>query len=72
LATDKDYRKQGHGSKIVEWGCAEADKEGLELYLDASKAGQPLYEKFGFVAHGDVKDPKAPSMPMLRPAKKAE
>jgi predicted GNAT family N-acyltransferase len=72
LATDKEYRKQGHGSKILEWGSAEADSEGLELYLDAGKLAQPLYEKFGFVAQVDVKDPKAVSMPMLRAAKRED
>lgn len=36
---------------LVQWGCDLADREGAAAYLDASKAGAPLYEKFGFVDH---------------------
>lgn len=34
---------------LVQWGCDLADRDGVGAYVDASKAGAPLYEKFGFV-----------------------
>jgi len=72
LATHSDYRKRGLASKLLEWGCAAADGEELESYLDASKFGKPLYEKFGYVHQPEKKDSVAPPEPMLRPPKKME
>jgi GNAT superfamily N-acetyltransferase len=72
LATDKEYQKKGLGSRLLDWGCEKADSEGLEMYLDAGKSAQPLYEKFEYVEQTSAKDPKAGSAPMLRPAKKEE
>lgn len=69
LATVTEYQKKGLGSRLLEEVCAKADKEGLELYLDAGKAAMPLYEKFGFVEQVEKQDPKA-SVPMLRGARK--
>ncbi|KAH8789803.1 acyl-CoA N-acyltransferase [Hyaloscypha finlandica] len=71
LATDTEYQKKGLGSRLLAWICEKADSEGLELYLDAGKDAQDLYEKFGFVEQADKKDPKAVA-PMLRLAKKKE
>ena len=34
---------------LVKWGCDLADQNGVVAYVDASKDGAPLYEKFGFV-----------------------
>lgn len=34
---------------LVKWGCDLADKDGVSAYVDASKSGAPLYERFGFV-----------------------
>jgi hypothetical protein len=34
---------------LIEVGLAEADKAGLDAYLDATKTGKPLYERMGFV-----------------------
>lgn len=61
----------GLGSKLLQRGAEIADEAGLETYLDASKMGQSLYEKFGFVAQKQ-KDEKAVSTPMVRPAKEKE
>jgi len=33
---------------LMAWGTAEMDRLGLFGYLEASAAGKPLYEKFGF------------------------
>jgi len=41
---------------LVKWGCDLADENGVGAYVDASKAGAPLYEKFGFV---DESEPNA-------------
>ncbi|GKZ81267.1 hypothetical protein AnigIFM56816_005780 [Aspergillus niger] len=43
-----DYQRQGFGSKWREWGLGEADRLGLEIKLDATDLGVPLYEKYNF------------------------
>jgi GNAT superfamily N-acetyltransferase len=48
LVTHEDYRGLGLGSRLVKWGTEQADKEGVECYLDGGAKAQPLYEKFGF------------------------
>lgn len=49
LATHPDYQRRGAGSMLVGWGCELADKHGVAAYVDASRAGAPLYQRFGFV-----------------------
>ncbi|CAI7678967.1 unnamed protein product [Penicillium pancosmium] len=49
LCTHPDFQKRGAGSMLVKWGCDLADKDGVSAYVDASKTGAPLYERFGFV-----------------------
>ena len=49
LGTHPDYRGRGAGSVLIKYGCDLADKNGVGAYVDASKAGAPLYAKFGFV-----------------------
>lgn len=41
---------------LMKWGCDLADKNRVGAYVDASKAGAPLYERFGFV---DESEPDA-------------
>jgi GNAT superfamily N-acetyltransferase len=48
LVTHPDHHRRGAGGMLVEWGCREADKRGVEAYLEASVMGAPLYERFGF------------------------
>jgi GNAT superfamily N-acetyltransferase len=72
LATHPGYRKLGLASQLIQWGCDQADKGGLECFLNASKAGKPLYEKHGYVEQVDAKDPVVPSAAMLRRARKAD
>ncbi|KAJ5500734.1 Acyl-CoA N-acyltransferase [Penicillium expansum] len=57
LGTHPDYRRRGAGSMLVRWGCEIADREGVRAYIDASKAGVPLYAKHGFVDHSDPAKP---------------
>ncbi|KAL6238443.1 hypothetical protein BDW75DRAFT_201360 [Aspergillus navahoensis] len=49
LATHPDYQRRGAGSMLLQWGCDLADEAKVALYVDASRAGAPLYERFGFV-----------------------
>lgn len=34
---------------LMKWGCDLADADGVAAYVDASKSGAALYERFGFV-----------------------
>ncbi|KJX99351.1 hypothetical protein TI39_contig362g00002 [Zymoseptoria brevis] len=45
LGVHKDYQGKGVGASLLKWGTDQADKDGLETYLDGSTAGQPYYEK---------------------------
>ncbi|CAM1503549.1 Fc.00g011400.m01.CDS01 [Cosmosporella sp. VM-42] len=49
LATHPEYQRRGAGTMLLKWGCDVADENGVGTYVDASKAGAPLYQKFGFV-----------------------
>ena len=33
----------------MDWGMAKADEMGVELFLDSTPAGRPLYDTNGFV-----------------------
>ncbi|KAM3079451.1 hypothetical protein ACMFMG_005882 [Clarireedia jacksonii] len=68
LATHEDHRGLRLGSKLLDWGTAEADKRGWECYLDATLKAVPLYERHGYVAQ-PCQAEGTPSVPMLRPAK---
>lgn len=49
VGVDKDYQEKGLGFTLVNWGCQQADLEGIEVYLDATIKGLPFYKKyFGF------------------------
>ena len=50
LVVDPEHQRRGAGRLLVQWGCSRADKAGLPGFLEASDAGRPLYESFGFVA----------------------
>ncbi|KAM3534237.1 hypothetical protein MY4038_002477 [Beauveria bassiana] len=48
LHTDPAYQRRGAASMLLQYFADEADKHGLESYLEASDEGRPLYEKFGY------------------------
>ncbi|KAF8425262.1 acyl-CoA N-acyltransferase [Tirmania nivea] len=50
LCVDPDYQGLGIGGKLVDFGCAKADEEGLACTLEASQEGMRIYLKKGFVA----------------------
>jgi predicted N-acetyltransferase YhbS len=33
---------------LVEWGCDEADKVGVEVFVETNRDAVPFYQKFGF------------------------
>ncbi|KAI1335035.1 hypothetical protein F5Y15DRAFT_259758 [Xylariaceae sp. FL0016] len=43
------YRRKGVGQQFMSWGMKKADDMGLELFLDATPCGMPLYEANGMV-----------------------
>ncbi|KAJ0108912.1 hypothetical protein J7T55_005455 [Diaporthe amygdali] len=47
IVTSPDYRRRGAASLLMQWGIEKADERGVEIYLESSLAGRPLYEKFG-------------------------
>ncbi|KAK5111432.1 hypothetical protein LTR62_004884 [Meristemomyces frigidus] len=48
LATDPKYQGRGAGSQMMRFGLEQADKHGMEAYLEASPDAVRLYERFGF------------------------
>ncbi|KAK4864561.1 hypothetical protein LT330_009556 [Penicillium expansum] len=48
LGVHSSHQGKGLGSKLLKWGLTRADAEGVEIYLSASPAGRPLYQKYGF------------------------
>ncbi|KGO66541.1 Acyl-CoA N-acyltransferase [Penicillium italicum] len=48
LGVHSSHQGKGLGSKLLKWGIKRADAEGMEIYLSASPAGRPLYQKYGF------------------------
>ena len=49
IFTHPDYRRKGAGDLILQWGTKKADEMGLEMWLDATVHGRPLYLKHGFI-----------------------
>ncbi|RYP19388.1 hypothetical protein DL765_003361 [Monosporascus sp. GIB2] len=47
--THPDYRRRGVGQQLMDWGMKKADELGLELFLDSTPQGRPLYEANGFI-----------------------
>ncbi|KAK8041290.1 GNAT family acetyltransferase [Apiospora phragmitis] len=47
--THPDYRRRGVWQQIMDWGTRKADKLGLEIFLDATPPGRPLYLANGLV-----------------------
>lgn len=49
LVVDPEHQRRGAGRLLVKWGCSRADEDKVPGFLEASDAGRPLYESFGFV-----------------------
>lgn len=65
LATHPAHQGKGAGSTLLRWGCHQADCDGVYLYVDASRDGSRLYEKFGFLDYSDP-DLDGWLVPMMR------
>jgi GNAT superfamily N-acetyltransferase len=70
LVVHPNYQRRGAGSMLVQWDCGLADEEGVALYADASRAGAPLYERFGFVDESKGDSGQAEVASMIRRARK--
>jgi GNAT superfamily N-acetyltransferase len=49
LSTHPDHKRRGAGSMLMKWGCDIADSLSLKAFVQATREGQHLYGKFGFV-----------------------
>jgi len=49
LATHPDYRRRGAGTALTQWGVDQALAAGIDVGLEASPMGYPLYQHMGFV-----------------------
>lgn len=50
LFTVPKHRRRGAASLIMDWGVERADRRGLDVYIEATRLGRPLYEKYGLEA----------------------
>lgn len=48
LGTLPEYERKGIGSALLKEGLQEAEEDGVSVYLGATPAGRPLYERNGF------------------------
>ncbi|KAI1875933.1 uncharacterized protein JN550_001429 [Neoarthrinium moseri] len=44
LFTHPNYRRQGAAQQCLNWGMNKADEMGVEMFLDSTPVGKPLYE----------------------------
>jgi GNAT superfamily N-acetyltransferase len=52
LATSPEFERKGIGSKLLKQGLQEAEEDAVPVYLGATPAGRPLYERNGFELMG--------------------
>lgn len=49
LVTNRNFRRRGAATKVIQWGTIQADKEGIVSGVDeANEMGAPLYKSLGF------------------------
>ena len=48
IATQPEYRGLGAGTMLVRWGLEEAEKRGLDCWLQASPFAVDFYRHLGF------------------------
>ncbi len=48
LATDPSYQRKGLASRLLKHVLETADRENRKCYIEATKAGHPVYLKLGF------------------------
>lgn len=47
ICVHPEYQRKGIARELVKWGIEEADRLGLDLYLEATEEGRPVYERAG-------------------------
>jgi len=61
LGVHEDYQKHGIGASLIKWGTDQADKDGLETYINGSEIGQPYYKRrHAFTEEKDIDVPDRP------------
>lgn len=72
ITVDPDCQGKGIGKRLVQWGLDRSEEEGSDAVLEATKAGQPLYEKLGFEVVGTTSVPtsKIQGTVMVRKARR--
>lgn len=50
ICVHPEYQRKGIARELLKWGIEEADRLGLDLYLEATEEGRPVYERAGLVA----------------------
>ena len=48
VATKTEYQGRGAAGQLLRWGLERADQDETVAFLEASPAGKPVYERFGF------------------------
>ncbi|KAE8340832.1 hypothetical protein BDV24DRAFT_133430 [Aspergillus arachidicola] len=66
LATNPDHQRRGAASLLMQWGCDEADHNGVAIYIASSDQGVGLYRKFGFELLEGLDDTPEGVTPMVR------
>ena len=46
---------------MMEWGIRKADRLGLEIFIEATEEGLPLYRKHGFAVLKDIEMKASPA-----------
>ena len=58
MFTHPSHRRRGVGKLLMQWGMDQAREKGLEVFVEATDIGLPLYESFGlrvmYVDHLDA------------------
>ncbi|KAL4886071.1 acyl-CoA N-acyltransferase [Aspergillus karnatakaensis] len=70
LSVHPEYQRRGIAKALLQWGLEEADRLGLDVYLEATEDGKPFYALFGFETVRIVAFEDREFATMIRPAKK--
>jgi ribosomal protein S18 acetylase RimI-like enzyme len=54
LATHPDYRRRGAGTALSQWGINQGLAAGIDIGVEASPMGFPLYQHLGFVLQEEL------------------
>ncbi|MCJ1481956.1 hypothetical protein MMC06_002117 [Schaereria dolodes] len=70
LGTLPECQGRGAAGQLIRWGLEQADRDGVEAYIEASPVGAPIYERFGWKAEAQVRalNGKYTELLMVRPA----